>query len=105
MRLQNREGPGVVGRPTGWDVQAREDRDPAKDSRLPGGDSAQPRERALAGAGAWGERVLGGRMLEADDWELRSQSRKGDAPQGSEGRSLIPGSTLRGRGRMPSDVM
>lgn len=49
------EGPGVVGRPTGWDVQAREGRDPAKDSRLPGGDSAQPRERVLAEAGAWGE--------------------------------------------------
>lgn len=49
------EGPGVVGRPTGWDVQAREGRDPTKDSRLPGGDSAQPRERVLAEAGAWGE--------------------------------------------------
>ena len=78
---------------------------PRQGQQVAGGDSAQPRERALAGAGAWGERVLGGRMLEADDWELRSQSRKGAAPQGLEGRSLIPGSTLRGRGRMPSDVM
>lgn len=49
------EGPRVVGRPTGWDIQAGEDRDPTKDSRLPGGDSAQPRERALTQAGAWGE--------------------------------------------------
>ena len=45
----------MVGRPTEWDVQAREGRDPAKDSRLPGGDSAQPRERVLAEVGAWGE--------------------------------------------------
>ena len=62
----------MVGRPTGWDVQAREGRDPAKDSRLPGGDSAQPRERVLAEAGAWGR--SGGSKRAASRLERRAES-------------------------------
>lgn len=74
------EGPRVVGRPTGWDVQAGEDRDPARTAgRLAETQHSQGKERSLR-LGGVGEWVLGERMLEAGDWEPRSQIRRGRCP-------------------------
>ena len=54
-RLQNRRDLGWLVGPLDGTSKPGKGRDPTKDSRLPGGDSAQPRERVLTEAGAWGE--------------------------------------------------